>query len=279
MTIANVEMAQAWDGEEGERWAQHADRYEATGRRYRQRLLEAASVSDDHRVLDIGCGAGRSTRDAARLASAGSALGVDLSSRMLELARQRSLQEGLTNVSFLQADAQVHPFEPGGFDLAISSFGAMFFADPVAAFANIGQGMRPGARLAVLAWREMARNEWLAALWGALAAGRVLPEPAAGVPGPFGLAVADDVRGILGRAGFHDVELEAVDEQLELGADVDDAFGFVRTLGIVKGLTEGLDEKTTASALEEVRALLAAHQTAEGVVFGSSSWLITARRP
>jgi SAM-dependent methyltransferase len=278
-TIANVEMAKAWDGEEGERWTEHADRYDTAGRHHWQRFLDGRFVSADDRVLDVGCGTGKSTRDAARLAPAGSALGVDLSARMLELARERSAAEGITNVSFEQADAQVHPFAPHGFDLAISSFGAMFFADPVAAFTNIGAALRPGGRLVLLAWQELARNEWLTALLAALAAGRALPQPPPGAPGPFGLADTDGVRRVLAEAGFEDVDLEAVEEPVELGADAGDAFAFVRTLGIVKGLTQDLDDATTARALDEVQALLAAHETAGGVLLGSSSWLITARRP
>ncbi|MDP8936146.1 MAG: methyltransferase domain-containing protein [Actinomycetota bacterium] len=278
-TIANVEMARAWDGDEGDRWTEHAERYEATGRRVWQRFLDARPVSAADAVLDIGCGTGESTLDAARIARHGTVLGVDLSARMLARARQRAEAEGLTHVRFEQADAQVHPFETHAFDVAISSFGAMFFVDPVAAFANIARALRPGGRLAVLTWRELARNEWLTALREALAVGRQLPEPPPGAPGPFALADPDRVRAVLGAAGFDEVAFQAVDEPIELGADADDAFSFVRTMGIVHGLTQDLDDATRARALDDVHAMLAAHQREEGVLLGTSVWLITARRP
>jgi SAM-dependent methyltransferase len=277
LTIANVEMAAAWDGEEGEHWAQNADRYEISGRRHWARFVEAGVIAKNDQVLDIGCGTGRSTRAAARLASSGSALGVDLSSKMLDLARQRSADEGLSNVRFEQADAQVHAFDDGAFDIAISSFGAMFFGDPEAAFANIGRGIRPGGRLALLGWRELSRNEWLTAFRGALAMGRNLPQPPAG-PGPFGLADADRVRAILTGAGFDDVDLVAIDEPIEFGTDADDAFSFVKTTGMVKGLTQDLSEATRATALDNLRAVLVEHETDEGVLLGTSAWLITAQR-
>ena len=54
----------------------------------------------------------------------------------------------MVNVEFVQADAQIYHFEPGGFDVVLSRFGVMFFADPAAAFANIGRGVRRAA-----AWR------------------------------------------------------------------------------------------------------------------------------
>src|SRR4051812_23803255 len=110
--------------------------YDAELTRYNMRLREAADVRPDERVLDIGCGTGLTTREAARSATSGSALGVDLSPQMLDRARQLSEQEGIPNVSFELADAQVHPFAPKGFTLALSRFGTMFFRDPVTAFTN-----------------------------------------------------------------------------------------------------------------------------------------------
>ena len=276
--VANIEMAKAWE-EEGARWAEQAERYDATVRRHSRRLLEAACISVDDRVLDIGCGCGETTRDAARAAASGLALGVDLSARMIERARSRARAEGLTNVRFEQADAQVYPFEREAFDLAISRFGVMFFADPVAAFRNIGRSLRPGGRLALLSWQELKKNEWLLVVREALAMGRALPEPPVGAPGPFGLAEPDRVRHILAEAGFGEIALDEVGEPVRLGRDGEDAFAFARTMGQVKGLLDDLDESTAARALEALRATLAAHETPEGVLFDSRAWLITTHRP
>ena len=201
-SIANIEMAAAWDGSEGDHWTEHAERYERAARRSWRRLLDAVSIGTSDAILDVGCGTGRSTRDVARIATSGSALGVDLSARMLGRAQEMAEREGLTNVRFQQADAQVFAFPESSFDIAISSFGAMFFADPVAAFTNIAKALRPDGRVALLAWRELARNEWVTAIRSALASGRQLPEPPTGAPGPFGLADADQVRRVLGAAGL-----------------------------------------------------------------------------
>lgn len=277
--VANAEQAAAWDGEEGDRWTEHEERYDATVRLYSLRLRDAARISADDHVLDIGCGCGGATREAARLAASGTALGVDLSARMIARARERSRAEGLTNARFEQADAQVYPFEGQAFNLAISRFGAMFFGDPIAAFRNIGRALRPGGRVALLSWREFGKNEWLLAIRRALAQGRTLPAPPVGAPGPFGLAEAAAVQRILANAGFEGINLEEVNEPVYLGANGDDAFGFVRTLGITKGLLDGLDNTATARALEKLRATLAAHDTGEGVLLGSCAWLIIAHCP
>lgn len=279
MTIANQEMAAAWDGHEGDVWTEHAERYESAAQRLWKLFLERRPIKAGDFVLDIGCGTGKSTRDAARLAAPGQVLGVDLSSRMLEYARRRSEEQGLANIRFEQADAQVHPFEEAVYDVAISSFGAMFFADPFAAFANIGRALKPGGRLAVLAWQELAQNEWLNVVRESLAAGRILPQPPPSAPGPFGLADPDHVRRVLEAGGFDHIELDPVDEPMNLGTDGDDAFSFFSTAGMVEGLTQDLEEEAKAEALEKLHRALAAHQSDEGVLLGSAAWLITARRP
>lgn len=278
MQIANAEQAAAWNGHEGDHWVEHADRYDRASRRHWQRFLDAGLISSSDAVLDVGCGTGKSTRDAARIATQGSALGVDLSATMLEQARERSQAEGLTNVTYVQGDAQIHPFDDQAFDIAMSCFGAMFFGDPVGAFANIGQGVRPGGRLALLAWRELARNEWLLALRGALAVGRELPVPPPDAPTPFALADPDRVRKILGAAGYTEIGFEPVDEPIEFGSDPDDAYAFMRTLGIVEGLTHDLDDTGRAHAMAELKKTIAAHDSTDGVLFGTSAWLVTARR-
>ena len=278
MEIANVEQAEAWNGHEGEHWTVHAARYDRASRRHWERFLDAGLISASDTVLDVGCGTGKSTREVARLASQGSALGVDLSARMLERAREQSRAEGIANVAFVQADAQVHPFEAHTFEKAISLFGAMFFADPVAAFTNIGRALDTGGSLAMLAWRELAWNEWLTELRAALALGRQLPEPPPDGPTPFALADPDRVREILGAAGYEEVQFMPIDEPIEFGSDADDAYALIRTLGIVEGLMHDLDRARRARALAELRTTVAAHATADGVLFGTSAWLIVARR-
>ena len=110
--------------------------YDAELQLHDEVLRRAYNIRADDRVLDIGCGTGRTTRDAARSAGEG-ALGVDLSASMIEWARETRPGGRVHNVAFEQGDAQVHRFPEDTFDLAISRFGTMFFDDPVTAFANI----------------------------------------------------------------------------------------------------------------------------------------------
>jgi len=276
MTIANVEMAAAWDGPEGEHWAAHADRYEAASTGFWEALLRAVPIGGEQRILDVGCGTGKSTRDLARLAPSGSVLGVDLSAKMLDRARAGA--EGLANVTFEQADAQVHPFPDAAFDLAVSSFGAMFFADPVMAFANIRRALQPKGQLAYLTWRDFAENEWVVGIRGALSVGRTLPMPTPGAPGPFSMAERDIAVRVLGDAGFVDVQVDRVDAPVRFGDDADHAFSFVSTFGITRGLTHDLDDDTRQVAMQALRDTLLAHETGDGVSsVGRRGWSPPAR--
>jgi SAM-dependent methyltransferase len=273
----NADMAAAWDGDEGTHWAEHADRYEMTSMAIGEVLLDALGLGERSAVLDIGCGTGATTRAVARRVPAGTVLGVDLSSPMLAVGRRRAEAAGLANVSFEQADAQVYRFPAAAFDIAISNFGAMFFSDPVAAFTNIRGALRPGGSLALLAWREIERNEWINEIRAALAAGRDLPSPPPGVQGPFSLADQEIATERLAAAGYSGIKFRAVDEPVYLGNDADDAWPFISTSGIAKGLTEDLDEAARAQAFANLRRSLEAHETAAGVRYASSAWLITAR--
>ena len=264
----------------GEHRIIHAALFDDEVRPHNERFRAAAQVGSGNRVLDIGCGTGQSTREAARAASGGSALGVDLSAQAVDLARQLSEREGLRNVTYLQADAQVHRFPPRHFDLCISRFGTMFFADPAAAFSNIGTALRPGGRLVMLVWQGRDRNEWSTAIRQAIAGPNALrPDQPGPGPDPFALGDPAVARGILAASGFAEVGFTDVDEPVYYGQDPAVAYDLVLGLRDPKDLLAGLDAAAAEPARQRLRATLAEHDTGSGVFFGSRAWIITARRP
>jgi SAM-dependent methyltransferase len=273
---SNAEQLRAWDGDEGAYWAEHADYFDRSVATYHAALLATAAITSTDRVLDIGCGTGQTTRDAARAAVHGSALGVDLSARMLDHACRRAADQGVTNASFQQVDAQIHPFPPEAFDVAISRTGATFFGDLTAAFTNISRAMVPGGRLVLVAWQPLPANEWIRAISGALAAGRDLPAPSPDASGPFSLSDPIRARTILRAAGFTDIEFEATTAGMWFGTDADDAHRFV--LGLMGWMLQGLDDTGRARATDRLQATMAAHETSDGVVFGSAAWTIRGSR-
>jgi SAM-dependent methyltransferase len=253
----------------------NADFYDAELHRHNVHFRAAAAVRPRDRVLDIGCGTGQSTREAARAAFHGSAVGIDVSAPMLERARRLSREQGLRNVSYQHGDAETHPFPPARFDICISRFGTMFFADPGAAFTNIGRALRPGARLVLMVWQDAERNEWFTATREALAASST-PPASAGDLEPFSLADPAATERLLTVAGFAGIAFTDIHEPVHYGVDVGAARDAVLGLRHARGLLDSLDASTAEHALDRLRAMLAAHATGDGVHFDSRAWIITA---
>jgi SAM-dependent methyltransferase len=252
--------------------------YDAELRRHNQILRRACGVQLHDRVLDIGCGTGQSTREAARTAQAGSALGVDISTPAIERARELARADGIGNVTFAHANAEVHRFPPERFDLAISRFGTMFFGDPVAAFANISRSLRPAGRLVMMVWQPNERNEWDVAIHQSIAGSEAPVAAASAGLDPFSLADPPTVEQILGAAGFAAIAFTDVHEPVHYGPDVATALDWVRGFTCTGNLLKGLDPAAADRAVGRLRETLAAHLTEDGVWFNSRAWIITARR-
>lgn len=243
--------------------------YDAELRRYDEVLLPAWEIGTRDRVVDVGCGGGWTTREAARLAVGGSVLGVDVSAAAVARAREAARHEGVRNLAFECGDAQVHPFRAGGFDLAISRFGTMFFADPVAAFGNIGRALRPDGRLVMLVWQAKEQNEWAVAIERILGADGDSADA-------FSLGDPTTTTAILDAAGFADVAFAGVRRPVHYGPDVDTALAWVRGFASTNNTLERLDPAAAEHALSRLRGLMAEHLRADGVWFDSRAWIVRA---
>jgi SAM-dependent methyltransferase len=156
---ANTAMGEYWNQVAGPRWVARAGLQEARNVEVAALLQAEAAPRPGERVLDIGCGTGATAIPfAAAVTPGGRVTGIDISEPMLAQARKNIDTAGAANIALVRADAQVHRFPPDSFDLLISRFGVMFFADPVAAFANLCAGLRQGGRLCMAVWASIAEN-------------------------------------------------------------------------------------------------------------------------
>ncbi|WP_285621454.1 class I SAM-dependent methyltransferase [Actinoallomurus iriomotensis] len=252
--------------------------YDSELRLYNEVLRRACGVQPRDHVLDIGCGTGQTTRDAARTARAGSAHGIDLSAAAVERAGELARAEGLDNVTFERADARLHRFTQGHFDLAISRFGTMFFDEPVAAFANIRRALRRSGRLVMMVWQAREHNKWEVATRQALTGPEAsMAVPSAG-PDPFSLADPVTVKRILTEAGFVGITLTDVREPISYGPDVNRALDWVCGFTSTTEALKRLDPAAATRALERLREALSTHMSGDGVWFDSRAWCVTARQ-
>lgn len=200
----NAAQVEYWNQVAGPKWVGLGSAIDRRVARIHELLLAAADLRPGQSVLDVGCGPGTTALAAAeRVGSAGRVLGVDISVPMLQEARRRIAERGLSNVAVIEADAEIHPLTPLDFDRVLSRFGVMFFADPVAAFRNLHRTMRAGGRLAFACWAPLADNpHWRIPIE---ISERALGRSAARserAPGPLALGDVTYLRGILERAGF-----------------------------------------------------------------------------
>ena len=281
MSIANTNQAEHWNsGEDLNHWLTNQARYDRMNEPFAALILAAAQLQPGRNVLDVGCGCGATTLAAARVIAPGQAVGLDLSGPMLARARATAEADGLRNAVFQQGDAQVQPLEPARFDVVISLFGTMFFADPVAAFANIRSATRPGGRLAFVCWQPLAVQQWLLVPRAALA--EHVP-PIAGFgsgdgPGMWAFSDPDRPREILAAAGWRDVEItpEHASVLVGGGGSVEEAAEFMRTGSMGRMMLAGADAGTFERAVASVRAALAPYADADGVRLGAGVWLVQA---
>jgi SAM-dependent methyltransferase len=280
--MANEEQKEHWNSDEASHWVAHQLRYDTMLAPFCDRLLAAAGISGPDRVLDVGCGCGATTLESGRRAVTGSATGLDLSTSMLDVGRRRAAEERLTNVSFVAGDAQTYPFPDGGFDVAISRFGLMFFDDPKAAFSNLAGALVIGSRLAFVCWQDLVSNPFIAVPGLAIAQHVELPDMGPpGAPGMFALADPMRIRSLLADAGLVDVVIEPLAEEILLGGGgtLAEAVEFLREGSMGRAVLAGVDAATQDRAVIAVRDALAPYVTDEGVRIGTAAWLVTARRP
>ncbi|WP_326739960.1 class I SAM-dependent methyltransferase [Streptomyces sp. NBC_01022] len=266
-------VTEAWNGLLGQHWAAHPDRYNAMLDGFDGPLFDAAAIGPGDRVVDIGCGSGLTTRMAAHRAPGGRVTGVDISEPLV--GRARALTDGaqFPHVTYRLGDAQTCAFEPGGYDLAISRGGVMFFADPVAAFTNIAGALRPGGRLVFLCPQPAQPDGEERKALGLLASllGRDHTTENAVATAMASLSEPERIHEVLGAAGFTDIEVTGVSADTCWGKDAADAVEFFvsRTPGLA------VSDATRAAMTD---ALLP-HESPRGVLLRAGVWVVTAHTP
>lgn len=271
---ANSEQSRRWNDRAGRAWAELSEMLDRLLEPFVPLLLEEIEPAAGGRILDVGCGAGALTIAAARRGA--EALGVDISAPLIEAARARADRLGVAGASFVRGDAQTHRFDEKSFDALISRFGVMFFADPVAAFRNLRSAVRPGAKLACLAWRSAAENDFMTA--AERSAADLLPQLPGRVengPGQFGFADPDAVRAILAEGGWRSVAIRPVDVECSLPED--DLRLYARRMGPVADLLPTLDQTRRSEVERRLDAAFLPYvQGGEGR-FTAACWLVTAQ--
>jgi SAM-dependent methyltransferase len=277
----NAAQAEYWNKVAGQRWTDRQEEQDLVLGPISDRLIAAAGAKPGQRVIDIGCGCGDTTIDlAARVPPDGEVVGLDISEPMLTRARERA-PKGLP-ARFVLADATAYDFEPAWADLAVSRFGVMFFADPARSFANVRRGMKTGARLAFVCWREAKQNPWMMVpLREARKHAPPLPETNPDDPGPFAFADEARVRRVLSAARFADIAVTPQDLDLDIaiGRGLDAAVASALGIGPTSRILDGQPDAVRAAATADIRKALAERMKGDSVPLGAAIWMVSAVNP
>jgi SAM-dependent methyltransferase len=274
---SNDRGAAFWNGTMGHAWVAQQAVISDVFKSVTNVSLDAAAAGPGEQVIDIGCGTGDTLLAFAEaVGQSGSVLGVDVSRPMLELAKHRVAEAGLTNVSCALADATTYAFEPRRANLVYSRFGVMFFDDPTKAFANIRTGMKAGGRLVFICFRAMQESPWFRVPVDA-ARPHVPSLPPANpfAPGMFSLACEERLRAILVDAGFEHIAIDAINVPVD-GKDVTQSIAFMTSAGPLPALLENGSDQQRKRATEAVRDVLTKHLGADGRGLHVGVWLVSA---
>lgn len=274
----NSQQIQEWNGAVGVHWVTEQETMDALIRPFGAAALRAAAPQPGERILDVGCGCGDTSLALARaVGPTGRVLGLDVSAPMLGLARQRA--SGVANLSFTEADASKASLT-GLFDVLYSRFGVMFFDDPPSAFAHLRKAMKSGGRLAFACWQGPRENPWASVAAAAARQAAALPAPQSdpNAPGPFAFADCDRVKGILETAGFRDVQAEAFEALVQIGASARGAAEMASRIGPVSRVFRDTPVDKHPAMLAAIEAALTPHAAADGsVALPGRVWIVTAR--
>jgi SAM-dependent methyltransferase len=261
VAFVNTEQAEFWS-QLAPTWLELEDKLEEVGRLPGQLAMDRLELLPGQRVVDLGCGSGRTTLElASRVGPDGEVVGIDIAAEMLARGRERAAQLRTGNIQFLHADVQAHDLGEARFDAAYSRFGVMFFTDPVAAFANVRRALRRGGVLSFVCWQSVFDNEWMLVPGAAVATvtGSLPPMPGPAEPGPFSLADPGRVRAVLDAAGFGSVAITPHADQLVISEDriPEVAMTSIRVGGVREALRDA-DHQTRQRALAAIEEALRA---------------------
>jgi ubiquinone/menaquinone biosynthesis C-methylase UbiE len=274
----NADQIAYWNGPGGQKWADRQQVQDILLAPVADILIDRAHAKAGERIVDVGCGSGAiSIALAQTVGPSGHVLGIDISAPML--ARARQIAPAGLPVDFVLADATIYPFEPASFDLLVSRFGVMFFAEPARSFANLRRALKPSGRLAFACWREPRENPFfMAPLQAVYKHAPRLPQLGPEEPGPFAFASQARVQRILNEAGFTGIAMEPCNLSLDIavGRGLDAAVESALEIGPSARALAEQPPDVVAAAAQSIREALSNRARGETVPLDAAIWIVTA---
>ena len=275
----NSDMLGFWNEQGGRTWVERQAHTDATLTNVTDALVVFAAPAVGERVLDIGCGCGAPSLAFARaVGPSGRVVAMDISGPMPAEASARAKAAGITWVEWRQDDPAAMELEE--YDLLTSTFGNMFFGDPVVAFSNLRSAASPGARMAFVCWRSLAENPWMEVPMNAVAQ-HLPPQPKRSphAPGMFAFSDPERVAEVLTKSGWAAPRMEKLDTDLDIaaGRGLDEAVIQSTQIGAVNSWLRNQSEQLVAAATASLYEALKPHVHGASVRLPGAMWLVSSK--
>lgn len=217
------------------------------------RMLEMAAITSGHRVLDVAAGAGeQSITTAKKVGPSGYVLATDISSNILEFAKQLAKNAGVNNIETRVMDGENLTLEDETFDAVISRVGLIYFPDQQKALKEMLRVLKPGGKVAAIVYSTPEKNKFFSVPVSIIRNRAKLPPPLPGQPGPFSLGAEGIIEKAFSQAGFKNVKSELVSSPL-LFPSAKDCVRFEKeSFGALHQMLSSLSDSEKESVWEEI---------------------------
>ena len=236
-------------------------------------MLDLADLEPGDHVLDLAAGAGEPSLSAAvRVGPSGHVLATDISSNILEFAKQTAGERGLANFETRVMDGEKPDVADASFDAVLSRLGLIYFPDRKGALLAVHRALKIGGRVVIAGFSTPDQNRFFSIPISIIRRRAQLAPPAPGLPGPFSLGAPGVMEEMLSGAGFTDVTAQAVRAPLRL-ASAAECVQFEReSFGALQQMLAALPDAEREAAWDEIERELRAFEGDAG--FESSAELI-----
>lgn len=228
-------------------------------------MLDMAKVGPGDRVLDVAAGAGDQTlQTAERVGPSGYVLATDISANILDFAAQNARRAGHSNIETRVLDGENLDVAESTFDAVISRVGLIYFPDQQKALAGMKRALKPGGRVAAIVYGTADKNTFFSIPVSVIRRRANLPAPLPGQPGPFSLGGAGVLEEALRKAGFRDVQSQAVPAPVRTKTAAECVRFEKESFGALHQMLAGLDDSGREAAWQEIEEQLRSFETPHG---------------
>ena len=281
MEDKNIKQKEFWSGKGGDYWVVKQNEMDIMLNPLGNQALTKLNLSNDAKVLDIGCGCGATTLSIAKMVSHGEVTGVDISVPMLQQAKTLAKNKNINNIEFKVTDVQVDEMPTNNYDFAFSRFGVMFFEDPVQAFRNISQSIKENGMLSFVCWQEPSLNPWQSLSIQVIKSYLEIPTPPLRSPGPFAFQEKEYVHEILEKSGFLNIKIEDNQQDITMfsGKSLKDASeDYLAINPVVTEMLKDSPESLRSEIITSLMDVFSEYYKDNGLLFPSATWLVTANK-